>query len=362
MSVAIETNEHGQVYRSAGYSDRLACKEMSPHALFQIGSQTKMFTAACIIKLAKSGLLSLDDEASKYLPEVEELSGGAPFSIRQLLTHTSGIGDFTTFMEGLPPASSLAWPYLSYSYEELVFLAKVHGKQSDPGKYFAYNNAGYVLLGQIVEVVSQRPFYRFVQEHLLEPLGMVDTFCGSFGDWPRDRAAQGFHCPAAGYNGPPISTNDMKDLSWASSAGDMISCLDDMLKWISALCISDNAINLNLDDFIATKVQCGSMGDCAGNVPKWLLPDIWALGIENPTFSGHSLWGHRGGTFGFSSATFIEPVSGMRMAAFMSFEHDVNKVFHRERPIYWVQFLTAVVQIGMCLTKDNRAGAARGSF
>lgn len=156
---------------------------MRPDTLFRIASMTKPITAIGIMMLADEGKLAVDDPVEKHLPEFRGqmmVAGKAgdeirlkkpsrPITLRDLLTHTSGL-------PGAPPAGladlyakrdrTLAEAVLAFSQRPLDFA---------PGSQWAYCNAGIDTLGRVIEVVSGQPYESFLKERLFDPLGMVDT-------------------------------------------------------------------------------------------------------------------------------------------------------------------------------------------
>lgn len=163
---------HGAV----GRSDIATGRAMSPEDIFWIASMTKPMTGAAVAMLEEEGKLSASDPVEKYLPEFrgmwviasqtkEEMAlrrPSRPITIRDLLTHSSGLNDLE------PPRHdcSLAELAMAYSQKPLLF---------EPGSQWKYCNAGINTLGRIAEVVSGKPYAEFMRERLFVPLGMRDT-------------------------------------------------------------------------------------------------------------------------------------------------------------------------------------------
>ena len=139
----------------------------SPSAKFRLGSITKQFTAACILLLEERGKLKVEDPVKKYMPDAP--AAWDKITIFNLLTHTSGIPSFTGFpdyhsMEAIP-----ATP------EQLVARFRDKPLEFQPGEKWNYSNSGYVLLGYLIEKISQQSYSQFVQENIFNPLGMKDS-------------------------------------------------------------------------------------------------------------------------------------------------------------------------------------------
>lgn len=174
---------HGKVVclEAVGYQDLDTKTPMPTDAIFQIRSMTKPVTAVAIMILVEEGRLLLSDPVEKHLPTfrgqvvIESRDGdrvlsskppSRPITIRDLLTHTSGMGREPRFA-GERPMMTLAEVVGVYSQKPLEF---------EPGTQWSYSDPGIVTLGRIIEVVSEQPYERFVHERIFEPLGMKDSF------------------------------------------------------------------------------------------------------------------------------------------------------------------------------------------
>jgi CubicO group peptidase (beta-lactamase class C family) len=152
---------------SFGLTDRESNIKHTDSTKFLIGSITKPFTALAILILEKEGKLNLEDKLSKYFPSFES---AAKITIDQLLTHTSGIADYRILSDwkadsksdNTTPHSTVA----KMSKKPLLF---------EPGERFRYSNVGYILLGLIIEKVSEQSFANFIQEKILTPLELKNT-------------------------------------------------------------------------------------------------------------------------------------------------------------------------------------------
>jgi CubicO group peptidase (beta-lactamase class C family) len=142
----------------------------TPATIFEAGSVSKQFTAAAITLLAQQGKLSLDDEVSKYIPELPRY--GTPITIRQMLNHTSGLRDWGTV------ALAMGWPRGTRTHTHAHVLDIVSRQESlnyPPGAEYLYSNTGYNLAAIIVARVSGVSFAEFTRKNLFEPLGMAKT-------------------------------------------------------------------------------------------------------------------------------------------------------------------------------------------
>jgi CubicO group peptidase (beta-lactamase class C family) len=183
---------------------------------FQIASNSKQFTAMAILLLEDQGKLSLDDHVSKFLPGIAE---GDRITIRQLLSHTSGIQDF--------------WPQ-DYSFEAMSHPMTPQGivdrwakKPLDfqPGDQWQYSNTGYVVAGMIVEKVSGEPLMKFLQEHIFKPLGMTSVIDQDKTYTPAFPAGYGRY--ALG----PVRQVIPPAPGWLYAAGELSMTAGDLAKW-----------------------------------------------------------------------------------------------------------------------------------
>lgn len=192
--------------------------------VFQLGSMTKQFTAIAILMLEEQGKLNVMDPISKYLPDYPS---GDKITIHHLLTHTSGIKDFTK-MKSL---NSIAQQDLSP--KQVVDFFKNEPVDFVPGDKFEYNNSGYVLLGYLIELVSGETYEHFIQQHIFDKAGMAQSRYASDLAVVKKRA-YGYRKNDQGYvNKNRISFNI------PFSSGALMSTVADMLKW-------QNALNQNL--------------------------------------------------------------------------------------------------------------------
>lgn len=212
-------SDRGQAVLRKGYglTNRRPRVAADPSAISDIGSLAKTFTAAAILHLESRGMLSLDDPLAKFFDDASEAAG--PITVRQLLTHRSGLDDFHADDD---------FEEMTRQEAEARILAL--SVKFTPGEEEAYSNAGYTLLAAIVERVSGRAFQDYTRDALLRPAGLSDT--GWYGD-PSIEAAR----VARGYGGRHAGrTTFERPLTWAlTGAGGMVSTADDLLAWFNAL-------------------------------------------------------------------------------------------------------------------------------
>ena len=152
----------GYGYRNA--TDKVANNEQT---IFQLGSVTKQFTSAVILKLQEEKKLSVSDKLSKYFPGYPK---GDSITIEQLLTHTSGIYNYTN--DGKFMANEVT---KSANREMMMALFKDKPLDFSPGSSWSYSNSGYSLLGYIIEAVTKKPYEQAVRKYIFTPLKMTHS-------------------------------------------------------------------------------------------------------------------------------------------------------------------------------------------
>ena len=143
---------------------------LTPASVFDIGSCSKQFTAACVALLSQEGKISLDDDIRKYVPEVPFYR--KPITVRHLVHHTSGIRDYIELLSLAGYTVEGDCPTIE---ETIEMLARQKNLNFLPGQEWLYSNSGYFLLSLIVERASGKSLNDFAQEKIFRPLGMTNT-------------------------------------------------------------------------------------------------------------------------------------------------------------------------------------------
>lgn len=181
LSLAVMRGDSVLLASGYGYANVELGVPASDSTVYQSGSLGKQFTAAAVVMLAEQGRLSLEDTITRYLPEGPPSWHG--ITIRHLLTHTSGVAEYTDSTLDLRR---------DYTEDDLVRLAARRPLDFAPGERWSYSNTGYVLLGIIVHRVTGVFYGDFLQDHVFRPLGMRTTRIISEADIIPNRAA-GYH-------------------------------------------------------------------------------------------------------------------------------------------------------------------------
>ena len=272
--LALMVVKDGQPVKTEGYG--LANLEwnvpVTKETVFEIGSMTKQFTAACILLLAQDGKLSVDDKISQHLTNTP--AAWANITIRHLLTHTSGIKNYTG-LDGFELTKHLT---------QQQFIEKMGAipLEFQPGDSWHYCNSGYSLLGFIIENASGKRYWEFLRERIFQPLGMNAT----------GNRTPGVIIPqrAAGYEmANHVHVNRDYDLTDIFSAGAIVSTVVDLAKWDAAL-NDDKLLNAASKEqwWTPTKLNSGKVQNYGFG---WFLDPL----------EGHKNIAHGGATSGFSA-------------------------------------------------------------
>ena len=274
---AVAIAEHGRIIytNSYGLRDDEQHLPTSVDTYFEIGSITKQFTASAILQLQEAGKLHIDDKLAKYLPDAPHAK---EVTLRQLLSHTSGVADY---LDGPDIEEAATKPA---TFEQL--MTRIADKPLDfaPGGRFSYSNTGYILLGRVIEVVSHESYQHYLQTHLLDVAGMAHTF--TIADEKRlSNMAVGYWRKEA-----KITPSATISSSFGWSAGFLVSTVSDLQKWNVAL---QGGKIVSPADYVlmSTPVSTTQQGKAD-----------YGLGLADDSIDEQPYVGHEGGSFGFTTA------------------------------------------------------------
>ncbi len=222
ISVLI-ANKNGIIYKKAFGSANIELNvPMQPNMVFRIGSITKQFTAIGILQLVEKGKISLQDSIQKFIKDFP--SKGYTITIENLLTHTSGIIDYSSMND--PD------PYIErrdFTPQFLINYFKNEPLQFQPGTKNSYSNSNYVLLAYIIKTVSGKKYQDYMKENVLKPAGLTNTYYADESTIVPERVAgytryKGFY-----------KNCDYQTISLGYGCGDLLSTVEDLYKWNNAL-------------------------------------------------------------------------------------------------------------------------------
>lgn len=275
--VSLAVARDGRVLYAKGYGYRDIAKRLpaTPETIYNIASNSKQFTSACVLLLQQDGKLNIDDKLSKYLPE---LPYADKITIREVLNHTSGLSD-----------------YLDIIDEAHITPAKVDGAlpklklRFPPGSKYEYSNSNYIIAGLVVATVSRMSYDAFLRKRILVPLGLRSTTVGT--------APMDLPDGALGYmvvKGRIVPTVQQTVSQLDYPDGNVNSTVLDLVRW-------DDALD---GGRVVDKQLLKIMFTPSAHKADW--PDGYGLGLGVDHVGAHREIVHTGGWTGFSSenATF----------------------------------------------------------
>jgi CubicO group peptidase (beta-lactamase class C family) len=213
----------GKIVLDKGYGAANKEKQIpySPETVFDIGSITKQFTGAAILKLEIQGKVRTTDEIGKYFKDVPP--GKAGITLHHLLTHTAGLIDV------------VGGDYEKISREALIKQALASPLKFAPGAKHEYSNLGYSLLAAIIENVTGKSYERYLQDNLFKPAGMKQTGY-VIPKWKRENLAVGYKQDGSPWGTPTDQAWDTDGPFWnLRGNGGILSTINDLYKWHLAL-------------------------------------------------------------------------------------------------------------------------------
>jgi len=220
-TVLIAENDSVVLLRAYGFANREKKIHNRPDTRFNVGSINKSFTHVAILQLESRGKLALSDPIGKFLPDYPNREAAEKVTIEQLLTMSSGIGDFfgERFQQARKENIRTLKDYLPlFADKPLEF---------EPGTGRRYSNGGYIVLGLIIERVSGMDYYSYIRDNVFRPAGMSGS------DW-LEKSAEGENM-ARGYTTNERKSNDETLPQKGSSAGGGYSTAEDLLRYVMAL-------------------------------------------------------------------------------------------------------------------------------
>lgn len=241
---------------------------------FHVGSIDKMFTAVAIAQLIEAGKLSWDTTLAKLAPEYPDHVAAQKITVWQLLHHTAGLGDFMV-PEYFQHQESFVNP------ADYLDLIARQPKASEPGQQWSYSNAGYMLLGRIIENISHESYFDYVQQRVFAPAGMHDTGFDSIEDITPKLAVGYFR---DGLFSSEWKADWMKVGFKGGPAGGGYSTNADLLRFTKALQSGKLVKPATLEKMFADEVPAG--------------PGAYAAGFGDRLSHGRHICGHAGGIEG----------------------------------------------------------------
>ena len=271
ITVAVAKRGAIEYVQAYGVTDLTSQAAAQPGTIFEIGSITKQFTAALIMKLREQGKLHLEDTLSSYLPQYGFSSA---ITIRMLLNHTSGLADFTNF-------SQLGdWIKNGVSESTVLTAISQAGLQFAPGTQYQYSNSNFFVLGTIIEQLTNQSYPADLEQYIFQPLGLSSTY---YELPPASLSAVGYT-----NNGSGLVPATLWNRSAAFAAGALSSNVYDLVTWDNALTTGKV---VSAASFQQMTTPNGFKLDSGG--------DSYGLGLVVGNYNGRPIIWHTGQIGGF---------------------------------------------------------------
>lgn len=267
---------------ATGVSDIPARRAVLPGDLFHIGSITKTFTATLLLRLRAEGKVSLDSPVAEYVKGVPR---GDTMTVRQLLSHTGGLFDYTecdAFWSAVEADPAHVW-----RPEDLVALAATKQPYFEPGQGWQYSNTDYIVAGMIVEAASGETAAEAMRTRILDPERLAHTYLDGY-----EEAVPGLVRGYAMDGQDFLDVTWSEDPSWAWTAGGLVSTTEDLNRFYADL----------LGGKVLAPAELQEMTSWVDTT--WPAIPEYGLGLVERKFGSRLAVGHEGGVWGFVSASF----------------------------------------------------------
>jgi CubicO group peptidase (beta-lactamase class C family) len=293
--VPVLEKAYGLANRSFGAQNRVDTK-------FNLASMNKMFTAIAIMQLVQQGKLNLEGLVGDYIPDYSN-EEARTVSIYQLLTHTAGMGNIFNPLYNKTPVNRFqaVADYLPLFIDDPLRFT--------PGSKYEYSNAGYILLGHLIETVSGQDYFSYVKENIFIPAGMQDTDCYDV-QYPIPNLAIGYSRSKSKSDQYEYKTIEYMKMTKGGPAGGGYSTVGDLVRFGEAL-FGNMLLDKKHTDLTTT-----------GKVP---VDDIYqggeyCFGLLEQKINGYRIIGHSGNFSGTRSSLKIYPEEGLSIAILSNFD------------------------------------------
>ena len=262
----------------------------------RIGSNTKTFVAVVVMQMVQEGKVGLDEPIETYLPGLIKGEGidASRITVRQLLQHTSGLPEYTDTTPGSGDIFQVKDHYIPP--RDLLDTALGKPAQFEPGAQWKYTNTNYLVLGMLVERVSQRPVGEQIDERIVKKLGLSHTYLPGNGEKKlHGPHSQGYHLSAEG----KLEDITEMDPVWGWAAGAMVSTPSELNTFFQAV----------FDGRLLTQSSIDEMKNGAVDASSYLGPGtVYGLGLIGRSLScGGTSWGHGGTIHGYQTDNAVGP-------------------------------------------------------
>ena len=275
---------------AAGYASLEPARPALPADRFRVGSVTKTFVAAICMQLVEDGTWSLEDSIDAWVPGFDL---GAEVTLRRLISHTSGLYDFTSDPDFI--SQTITGP------ADIVRFALNHDMVGAPGQHYEYSNTGFILLGMAIENVLGQPLHAIIRRRLLEPYGLQDTYLEG------QEALDGGHVDGHVMGVESGIVYPDFDMNWSWAAGAMVSNGADQCHWARALIRPTPGESSPVSADSRASMQTAQPTTDDGPAP-------YGLGLMLYHRADRPVIGHTGSTMGFKGEVFVDAATGACVA------------------------------------------------
>ncbi|MGW7404722.1 serine hydrolase domain-containing protein [Streptomyces sp. NPDC054833] len=291
-------DDNGSMYRATyGFADRGTRRAIGGDDRFRVGSVTKTFSAVVLLQLADAHRLTLDAPVNRYLPG---LLPDDRITVRHVLSHRSGLYDYTNDMFARSVSGFESVRNKVFTYRQLVKLSLAKPRTNAPGAAYSYSNTNFVVAGMLIEKLTGHPVRTEYENRIFKPLRLKDTFYVHPDKKLPGRYTRGYLTPDTA--GAPLVDATEQTLSWAQSAGAIISTTRDLNTFYSAL----------VRGRLTSSARLAEM-------ERWTPVNsttAYGLGLRRRTLScGISVYGHTGVVQGYYTYAFTTKDGRRSLAA-----------------------------------------------
>ncbi len=314
LSVAITDRSHTLAIITLGYANVESRTPVTPQTRFAIGSITKSMTSMALLELRDEHRIDLDAPVQRYLPWFEIASDGAPILVHELLSHTAGIPDDYTAVDG--------WMYSVYALRDAHTIFR-------PGTSWSYSNDGFATIGAILAAVDGRTWSASLQSRILDPIGMTDT-SPVFTPETMESAATGYEFRDADRPPPPHpALVPSRVMDFVDPAGSVLSTPEDMARYLRVylndgltasgrrLISRDSLERMTRPDTYLNGRPAGSSQTMLEEAPQFYRQYGYGLAVfgNDPSEGGDHVIGHTGGISGYTACMQANLTRGFAVIA-----------------------------------------------
>ncbi|MFI0351783.1 serine hydrolase domain-containing protein [Actinomadura sp. 9N407] len=284
---------------ASGVADVRTKRPVRPNMEHRVGSITKTFTATALLQLVEQGRIQLDAPIAQYLPDAVPGERGQQITVRMLLNHTSGIADyvgsaFPSFAQ-LSPESLDENRFRTLRPEQLIKWGVQSPPTHAPGAAWSYSNTNYIVIGQLLEKVTGTEAETYIDRNVIRKAGLKHTY---FPTSPHIRGSHSRMYEALYGKADPPREYSVYNMSWAGTAGALISTMDDLNAFYRALLTGKLLGEGSLTEMRRTV----PVKDADGNTVM-----DYGLGLYSVDLPCGKYWGHDGAVFGAGTQSLSSP-------------------------------------------------------